>query len=166
MQPCNIIQEKEAIELSFFAIAFFVMPIMFMVLIIVTVKKGVKLAVQVGLVFLVVLVGATYLTDDHSNVNTNTGPAHYEGQNAILDNGLSSVMAATRENSYDALYNTVSEGNVQGLQSLVASGEVMPIDKGTKVLILEKTFTTGTKVRVLEGPNNGLDVWVPADWIK
>lgn len=96
----------------------------------------------------------------------NNQPSKMEGQNVVLDNGLSSVMVATRKESYDALYSTVSEGNIKGLQSLIITGEVIAVDQGTEALILEKTFTSGTKVRILKGPNSGTDCWVPGDWVK
>jgi len=87
------------------------------------------------------------------------------GEKGILKAGDSiTVYVARSESSLDELFSVINSNDNIGLSKLLLSGQIMTVKRGTKVLIIDYTFTT-LKVRILEGKYYGVAGHVPRGFV-
>lgn len=99
-----------------------------------------------------------------SNVPPTRGPTP-QAASPHLSNGGSPVFVATTDAAWDALFKALGKRDEIGVAELVLSGRVFLVDDGTKVLVLDRGFSS-IEIRVVEGSSFGKKGWVPRELVK
>ena len=86
------------------------------------------------------------------------------GQNGILKSSGELTPVALTEKNFDAWTSAQVAKDNLGIQQLLASGKVVGVKSGTKVLVIEQA-TFKRKVRILEGKDKGLSGWVAMEYV-
>ena len=90
----------------------------------------------------------------------------YVGQRGKLySESLDQVLLAMSMAVLDQTVRYANQGDELGIESLIAAGRLVPVQTGTPVEIVKTTVTT-RKVRVLTGPNAGLEGWIPNEMVR
>lgn len=78
--------------------------------------------------------------------------------------GRDSVMVALDETASNELVTAISNGDKNGLDSLIESGRALNVENNTRVRVLQAA-TGRIKVRILEGPHIMAEGWVLERWM-
>ncbi|USG67351.1 hypothetical protein NDK47_08795 [Brevibacillus ruminantium] len=74
---------------------------------------------------------------------------------------------APSEQAYEAGMKIMARFDVDALKRFMSSGEVIPIQEGTTVLVLETNFLNGrAMVKVTSGTSSGEKGYMPLDHLK
>ena len=89
----------------------------------------------------------------------------HRGEDAIVQKpGASEVfLGASRDQSH-AIAEAVAAKDQNRLTEMVKTGQAIQVPAGTRVRVLEESFNERF-VRVLEGPGQGREGWVPFEWL-
>ena len=103
---------------------------------------------------------------DRATTSTRTGeqkptpqPRPSTGQEGHV---LTNTMASATKDGRGAVTSAMVAGDTHGLAQLVASGQAFVLDGGTRILVLEKSWTV-VRVRALDGQNRGRAGWIPSE---
>lgn len=75
------------------------------------------------------------------------------------------VLLAVDDDAWDAMIDAQVAGDQYGLLELITTGAVFAGEKGARVLVVDRGFTS-RKVRVLEGETAGLAGWVQTEFVE
>lgn len=115
-------------------------------------------------VIILVLVGAFVLYAYIANP-TPTTPSSYVGDTVSIiagPNGDEIPVATTKEVD-DEFAKVLYAKDEHGYKQLFASGKMFRVDRGTKALIIERSYAMA-QVRILEGVHEGKAGWVPIEF--
>ena len=74
------------------------------------------------------------------------------------------MVCATKE-FHDEFVNAQVSGDKDGIKELVIKAKCLPVDKGTRVLVIESSWTL-RKVRIKTGPAKGIAGWVYVEAVQ
>ena len=77
---------------------------------------------------------------------------------ATLEYGTGSVVIANSKDDLSTFLSYVSEQDNDALGNMVANGLIAYVEKGTKINVIEKKFSTA-KIKILEGIYEGVECW-------
>lgn len=83
------------------------------------------------------------------------------GQDAIVN---INALLATSEQSYDMLFKYINANNKDAIARMMVKGEVVPVNKGDKVTIIESGFAS-VHVELISGQYAGVKGWLPREFI-
>lgn len=109
-----------------------------------------------------VLVGAFVIYAYGTNTKA---PAAHVGDTVKIIAGQTSdevPVAATKE-ADDEFSKVLNAKDEHGYNQLFASGKMFRVNKGTKALVIERSYTMA-QVRILEGSHEGKAGWVPVEF--
>jgi hypothetical protein len=78
---------------------------------------------------------------------------------------LRTVTVAVDEDAYSELDKVFIAKDEYGYKRLELRGKIFSVENDTRVLILENSLAK-VRVRFLEGKKQGLDGWIPREWLK
>jgi hypothetical protein len=78
------------------------------------------------------------------------------------------VFVAATEADYTAFSKALATNDRIGVTNLMAQGRLFLIDNGTRVLVLGHGgfLSSLTQVRLLDGQETGLAVWLPSEFLN
>jgi hypothetical protein len=79
--------------------------------------------------------------------------------------GLRTIPVARTTEAFERFLKASARNDRHEHGLLFLSGELVLVDNGTRVLVLERGFGKH-RVRVLEGDEEGFSGWVPREWVK
>lgn len=70
------------------------------------------------------------------------------------------MLLSREKDDFEKLMQVYRSNDVYGLDEMISTGQVIYIDAGTELLVIDRSITM-TMVRVLSGPNTGYSGWAP-----
>ncbi len=130
-------------------------------------KIGRIAAILVGVVVLLFAVGFYFsyksLPPSEAPVKAVESPKSVGyGQTGIIRTGLP---AGVTEADYDAIMNAATTKDQDGINALISAKRAVMVDNNTKVKVIGSGFNK-RQVRLLNGDNQGVAVWVPVEYIE
>ena len=132
-----------------------------------------KLSFKMGflVVLLITLIFATACNNIETNevIETNKEESKTRilgtGDQGILFMDGGTIPVAVTKEAMDQMTRSFTVKDEIGFNNLFLSGQAFWAKSGTKVLVIDSTFTT-SKVRILEGDYYGQSGWVPYEWVR
>lgn len=87
------------------------------------------------------------------------------GENGYLRSSASPIMVPISESAFDRTMKLSVAGDTAGLARMVMAGEILTVDNGTQIKVIDKNFTS-TEVRIMSGENAGGSGWVPMEFVS
>jgi hypothetical protein len=87
------------------------------------------------------------------------------GAEAILDNGVDTVLVAINEKALDELVKAANAKDQIGLNLMLLEGQVFLVPCGIRIRILDRGFAT-SKIRILEGDHYAKAGWIPYEFTR
>ena len=120
----------------------------------------------IGIVALGLIVMGLINSDRNGNGSSSDYVSPSRGENGILYlEGGKNVFVAVDKTSFDDYLNAALIEDNYGINELVMQGRLFYVPNGTRVKVIDSTFTT-RKVRILEGEWEGASGWVPVEWVR
>ncbi len=124
-----------------------------------------KFFILCGVLVVLIIIGISMGTCP-GGTTTETTPSVTIGSEAFIRAGnLDTVYLAVDKQSMDMWAKAGLAKDYIGMAQLEASGRIFPVPNGTKVLVIDSSFTL-RKVRVLEGDAYGKSGWLPYEWVE
>lgn len=117
-----------------------------------------------GLAFCLLTI--TVLINGCDMTTTSSKPRLQVREEGIVDCGGSICGIATSEEAWREYRKSIRAKDVHGSATLMMSGKLFTVDRGTKALVID--YNPGTalsKIRILEGKGKGLAGWAPFEHI-
>ncbi|OGD56943.1 hypothetical protein A2V71_03015 [Candidatus Berkelbacteria bacterium RBG_13_40_8] len=126
-------------------------------------SKGFLIAVIVApIVFILLIIGIISC----SNSSSDTSSAMSIGsEHKITNSSGGTIYIATNRDSWNQLSKAVMAGDDTGVNNLLVSGRIFPVNVGSKVKIIDQDWTV-LQVRVQNGTNSGRSGWVGSEFLK
>jgi hypothetical protein len=157
--------------LGVFAFGFFIVPcsLMIVALICLRIKISINKA-KFYILGIIVVALIPFLIYDNNNQTSSSGldlgtPTIGGISEAFNMNG-GGILVATDEVSYKQMYEAINAQDSRGISNLSFSGKVFSIPTGTKLLVLDMSFSSGTKVRIQDGPNKNKVCYIIPSFVK
>ncbi len=87
------------------------------------------------------------------------------GENGYLRNSANPIMVPISKSIFDETMKLSVAGDTAGLARMVVAGEILMVDNGTQVKVIDKNFAS-TEVRIMSGKNYGESGWVPMEFVS
>ena len=76
------------------------------------------------------------------------------------------ISAATSRDNFDEMMKFVLADDRTGFDMMHSRGQILLLEKGTKVKVLQLTFKGSYEVRVQDGPHKDKVVWLSRDFLE